>query len=89
LEIAESGGKHAGQLKQFLKQTPEQLQKTMKSFDKQIAKHQGWIKDPASKVKNFNSLRPEHQQNLIHHWQQDMVRHQELKSIAEDVLKGL
>jgi len=68
--------------------SPE-LQKTIRSFDKQILKHEEWIKDPTSKVKNFNELRPEHQQNLLHHWQQDIVRHQELKSMAQDVLKGL
>jgi RHS repeat-associated protein len=89
LKIAQAGGKHAGQLKQILKQTPEQLQKTINSFEKQIENHKRWIKDPASKVEKFDSLRPDHQQNLIHHWQQDILRHQELKSIAEKVSKGL
>ncbi len=89
IQIASEGEKHAGQLKQFLKQTPEQLQKTIHSFDKLIAKHQAWIKNPTSKIKNFNSFQLEHQKNIIHHWKQDIVRHQELKSIAQDVLKGL
>jgi hypothetical protein len=88
-QIAQEGGRHAGQLQQFLKQTPDQLQRTIRSFDKQIAKHEGWIADPASKVPNFSQLRPEHQQNLIHHWKQDIARHQELRSTAQDVLKGL
>jgi RHS repeat-associated protein len=88
-QIAQEGGRHAGQLGQFLKQTPDQLQRTIRSFDKNIAKHEGWIADPASKVQNFSQLRTEHQQNLLHHWQQDIIRHQELKSIAQDVLKGL
>lgn len=89
LQAARAGGRHAGQLQQFLKQTPDQLRKTIGSFDKQIAKHQGWIRDPASKVKDWATLRPEHQQNLLHHWRQDIARHHELKSIAEDLLKGL
>jgi hypothetical protein len=88
-EIAQEGGRHAGQLQQFLKQTPDQLQRTVRSFDKQIAKHEGWIANPASKVSNFSQLRPEHQQNLLHHWKQDIARHQELRSIAQDVLKGV
>ncbi len=86
--VAKEGGRHAGQLKQFMKQTPQQLQKTIKSFDKQISRHQNWIKNPASKVKNFNQLSKQHQNNLIHHWTQDIARHQELRSIASDVLKG-
>ena len=77
------------ELKQLMKQIPQQLQKTIKSFDKQIAMYQGWIKNPVSKVKNFNSLAPKHQSNLIHHWQQDILGHQELRNIATDVLKGL
>jgi uncharacterized protein RhaS with RHS repeats len=88
-QIASEGGKHAGQLQQFLKQTPEQLNKTINSFDKQISKHEGRLADPASKVANFDSLRPEHQRNLLHHWQQDIARHRELKSIAQDVLKDV
>jgi RHS repeat-associated protein len=86
-QIAQEGGRHAGQLQQFLKQTPDQLQRTIRSFDKLIAKHEGWIADPASKVPNFSQLRPEHQQNLLHHWRQDIARHQELRSIAQDILK--
>lgn len=89
VDIARAGGKHAGQLEQFMKQTPDQLQKTIRSFDKQIARHESWIADPASKVKDFSSLRLEHQENLIHHWQQDILRHKELKSIAESVLERL
>jgi len=88
-KIAREGGKHAGQLKQFLKQTPEQLLKTIKSFNNQITKHEEWINNPTSKIVDFNELRPEHQQNLLHHWRQDIARHQELKAIAEDVLSGL
>ena len=87
-QIAREGGRHAGQLKQFEKQTPRQLQKTIRSFDKQISKHKAWIKNPTLKVKNFSSLSKKHQKNIIHHWQQDIIRHRELKSIARDVLKG-
>ncbi|MEX0139512.1 RHS repeat-associated core domain-containing protein [Massilia sp. LMS1-1-1.1] len=88
-QIAAEGGKHAGQLTQFLKQTPDQLRKTIGSFERQIAKHEGYIADPASHVPNFGALRPEHQSNLLHHWGQDIIRHRELMSIAKDVLKGL
>src|SRR5690606_33127888 len=87
-QIALGGGKHAGQLTEFLKQTPKQLRRTIKSFEKQIAKHEGWIRDPTSKVRDFHGLRAEQRQNMIHHWEQDIARHKELKSIAEDVLKG-
>lgn len=88
-KIAKEGGKHHGQLKEFLKQSPDQLKKTIKSFDKQIKQHQEWIKNPQKKVEQFSTFRKSHQENLIHHWKQDIARHKELKSIAEDILKGL
>jgi hypothetical protein len=89
LDVARAGGRHAGQLRQFMKQTPDQLRKSIASFEKNIAKHEGWIKDPTSKVANWADLSPQHQQNLLHHWGQDIERARELRSIAEDVLRGL
>jgi len=87
-QIARQGGRLAGQLREFLKQTPGQLKRTVRSFDMQISKHEGWMADPSSKVSNFSQLSPEYQQNVLHHWGRDIARQQELRSIAQDVLKG-
>jgi hypothetical protein len=84
-----SGGRHAGQLQQFLKQTPDQLRRSISSFEKTIAKHEGWIKDPTSKVKTWGQLSSQHQQSLLEHWGTDITRARELKSIAEGVQGGL
>ncbi|SHI16108.1 RHS repeat domain-containing protein, partial [Desulfofustis glycolicus] len=86
-DIAVGGGRHAGQLRQFMNQNSKQLFKSIKSYNKRISEHKSWIKNPSSKVPNFNSLSREHQGNLIHHWNQDIKRAKELKSIAKKVLK--
>ena len=85
--IALGGGRHAGQFKAFLKQTPDQLKRSIKSFDMQITKHKDWIKNPKSKISNFDSLTKKHQKNIIHHWKKDIKRQKEFKIIAEDVLE--
>jgi RHS repeat-associated protein len=87
-KIAMEGGKHKGQLTQFMKQTDKQLKKTISSFDKQISNHKNWIANPTSKIDNFYSLSLKQQQNILHHWNQDIVRHIELKSISQDLLNG-
>jgi hypothetical protein len=81
-DIAKQGGRHSGQYKEFMKQTPKQLQKSIKSFDKQINKHKNWINNPASKVKNWDKLTLKHKQDLIYHWNEDIKRAQEFKEIA-------
>jgi len=87
-EIAKQGDRHSGQYNEFMKQTPKQLQKSIRSFDKQIKKHKNWINNPTSKVKNWNKLTFEHQNNLLHHWNKDINRAEEFKQIAETMLNN-
>lgn len=86
-KIAQEGGRHAGQLKQFLKQDATQLGRSIRKFDKNIAKHEKWITDPKSKIPEWNTFSAERQANTIHHWQQDIARARELQSIAKEVAK--
>ncbi|MCK4766072.1 MAG: RHS repeat-associated core domain-containing protein [Candidatus Aminicenantes bacterium] len=83
---AKAGGKHAGQLKRFLGMSKSQVTKSIASFENNIAKHRSWIKNPSSKISNWNTLSHKHQANIIHHWKQDIKRAREFKSIAKQVL---
>lgn len=82
-EKAYLGGRHSGQLKTFMKQSPKQLQKSIYSFEKQIYKHKNWINNPKSKMDNWDKLTTKHQQNLINHWKKDIQRAEDFKEIAE------
>jgi hypothetical protein len=86
-KVAQEGGRHAGQLKQFLKQDATQLGRSIRKFEKNIANHEKWIADPKSKIPEWNTFSAERQANTIHHWQQDIARAQELQSIANEVVK--
>ncbi|WP_330993829.1 VENN motif pre-toxin domain-containing protein, partial [Pluralibacter gergoviae] len=79
------------QYDQYSKLPDKNLEKAISKHEKQIAEHQGYLTDPAKRkehVPNWDNLSPQHQENLMHHWQQDVNRHEAYKSIAEGVLKG-
>jgi RHS repeat-associated protein len=86
-DVASSGGRHAGQLKQFLSWSPKQIQTSIRTFEKNIAKHEGYIANPTSKAPGWDTFTPQHQANLLHHWREDIARAKELKSLAEEVLR--
>jgi hypothetical protein len=87
-DIAKQGGRHLGQYKEFMKQTPEQLQKSIRSFDKQSKKHKNWINNPTSIVKNWNQLTLKHKQDLIYHWNKYIKRDEEFNEIAQTILNN-
>ena len=86
---AAAGARYPKQVEQALRMTPQQLQKSVGSFTENIAKHQGYLKNPQSHVPNWNQLSPQHQQNLIHHWNNDIARAEGYRDIAEGVLGGV
>jgi hypothetical protein len=59
------GGKHHGWYLQQLKLSAEELESGIRSFERQIQKHQGWIADPLSKIPDFGSFHPQRQQALV------------------------
>ena len=87
-QAAIAGHRHEGQLQNFLSQTQAQLERSIKSFETSIQKHEGWIKDPTSKVKDFFQRRTSEQESLIHGWKEDAARAREFKDMAKDVLNN-
>jgi hypothetical protein len=82
------GGIHNGQYNKFVKQDVKQLQKSIKSFNKNIKKHEWYIQNPKSHVHNWDSLPVERQEYYKRHWNNDIARAKEFKHIAEQVLKN-
>jgi hypothetical protein len=81
--------KYPKQFNQYSNLNTNQLQNAIKSHSNQILKHQNILKNPTTHVPKWNSFSPQHQANLIHHWQQDIIRHQYYKAIAEEILNVL
>ncbi len=76
------------QVEQAMNMTPQQLRSSIQSFTENIAKHQGFLKNPQAHVPNWNQLSPQHQQSLIHHWRTDIARAEAYRDIAEAILGG-
>lgn len=88
-EIAKqkTGSNHGWYLQQ-LNLSNAELQKGIKSFNKQIEKHRLWINNPYLKIPNFGELHPDRQKNLIERkWPQDIQRHKDQIAILEGILK--
>lgn len=88
-QIAKEGGKHAGWLKQYQGKSPNELKRGISSFKKQITKHKGYIKNPASKVKGWEKLPHRQQRGYLKKWSKDIIRQQEQKEILEGILKDI
>jgi len=74
-DAAASGGKNSGFLRNVLDQKwgPKQMQKGIKSFQEHITRHEGYLKNPASKVSEWSKLLPQHQQRLLSHWADEIA----------------
>jgi hypothetical protein len=86
---AAAGVRYPRQAEQALAMTRQQLQSSAMAFTENIAKHQGFLKNPQAHVPNWNQLSRQHQQNLIHHWKSDIARAEAYRDIAEAVLGGI
>jgi RHS repeat-associated protein len=64
--------------------TVRQLERSIRSFDKLIEQHMNWIKNPVSKIKDWSSLSPLKQKNILFHWNEDVKRAQAYKIISEN-----
>jgi len=88
-DIARQGGKHAGFYKQYLNKSNVEIQKGIKSLEKQIAEHQEKIANPEKYIPNFRQLNPRQQEALItEKWLGDIQRQMEQKDILEGILRG-
>ncbi|CNM15106.1 Uncharacterised protein [Yersinia pseudotuberculosis] len=79
------------QYEQYSKLPDKNLEKAITKHEKQISEHKNYLNDPVKRqehVPDWDKLSPQHQENLLHHWQQDINRHEAYKAIAEGVLKG-
>ncbi|ARJ41619.1 hypothetical protein B1H58_06040 [Pantoea alhagi] len=79
------------QYEQYNKLPDKNLEKAIYKHEKQIIEHQGYLNDPVKRlehVPDWERLSHQHQENLLHHWQQDIKRHEAYKTIAEGIIKG-
>jgi hypothetical protein len=72
MAAARAGGKHGGFLRAYQGRSAGELGRVARSLEKHAAKHEGYLRDPSSKVKNWNDLTPQHQQSIIDGWKTEI-----------------
>ena len=87
-EIAKSGGKNSGFYKNYLDKSTKEIEKGIKSLEKQIQEHTDKISNPQKYIKDFDKLDVRQQENLINKkWNSDIARQKEQKQILEQILQ--
>ncbi|GBG03907.1 hypothetical protein AZSI13_32340 [Azospira sp. I13] len=80
-------GRHEAWIKMHRELPDTKLQQAIRSFTRQIDKHQGWIANPLSKTTDYANFDKRRQAALLKGWQQDIERHQEFIAILKLILE--
>lgn len=82
------GKKHTKTLEFALDRTLKQNQSSIKSFEKQISKHEGFISNPKSKYQNWDNFSDARKQRELNHWKTEIKGFQEQIDITRDVINN-
>jgi hypothetical protein len=83
-EVAKQEGRHAGLLRIYQGKSVEEIQRALRGYERQAARHRQKMHSPVTFVQDWVRKSPCAQQGLLRHWQQDLIRNQELA----DVMRG-
>lgn len=86
-EVARSGGRHAGLLRLYQEKSTAEIRRALRSYDRQVAQHRQKIHHPEEFVPDWDKKHPRVQQGLLRHWQEDIVRNQELADVMRGILQ--
>jgi hypothetical protein len=86
-EVAKQGGRHAGLLRTYQGKSVEEIQRALRSYERQAELHRQKINSPDTFVQDWVRKSHRAQQGLLRHWQQDMTRNQELADVMRGILQ--
>jgi hypothetical protein len=86
-EVAKQGGRHAGLLRTSQRKSVEEIQRALRSYERQAALHRQKMSSPETFVQDWVRKSPRAQQGLLRHWRQDLTRNQELADVIRGILQ--
>ncbi len=86
-EIAKAGGRHAGLLRTYQARSTAEIQRALRSYERQVALHRQKVHSPEQFIQEWDQQSPRVQQALLRHWQEDGARNQELADIMRGILQ--
>ena len=85
--IARAEGRHAGLLRTYERKSATEIQRALRSYERQVELHQQKILSPEQFVEDWGTLCSHVQSGLLRHWQEDLIRNQELAEIMRGLLR--
>jgi hypothetical protein len=86
-EIAKAGGRHAGLLRTYQGKGFREIQRALRSYERQVDLHRQKLGSPEQFVKDWAKKSPRTQEGLLRHWQEDLARNQALVEIMRGILQ--
>ena len=86
-EVAKQGWRHAGLLRLYQGKSEEEIQRALRSYERQAALHRQKMSSPERFAQDWVRKSPRAQQGLLRHWQQDLIRNQELADVMRGILQ--
>jgi hypothetical protein len=84
---AVKGGTYKGEYDRLVKLNDEQLEKSLRSYKKNVEAHKGYIRDPKSKAPDWDQFEPDRKPGLIEKWRKDMKRAEIYEYFAQQELR--
>jgi predicted RNase H-like nuclease (RuvC/YqgF family) len=81
------GGKHSGFYDNYVNRSIKELEKSIKSYKKQLAKHQDKLANPEKYVKDWHPTRVKGQEKQIKDWTIEVNNFSEKIEILQGILK--
>ncbi len=86
-EVARTGGRHAGLLRTYQRKSTPEIQRALRSYERQVDLHRQKVSGPGKFVKDWAKKSLHTQQGLLRHWQEDLARNQELADVMRGILQ--
>jgi hypothetical protein len=85
-EMAKAGGRHAGLLRTYQGKNTGEIQRALRSYERQADLHRQKLRSPEQFVKDWAVKSARTQEGLLRHWQEDLARNQELAEVMRGIL---
>jgi hypothetical protein len=69
-EIARAGGRHAGLLRTYQTKSTAEIQRALRSYERQVALHRQKLQSPEQFIQEWDQKSPRVQEALLRHWQE-------------------
>lgn len=86
-DVARTGGRHAGLLRTYQGKSTAEIQRALRSYERQVELHRQKMSYPEQFVQDWAHKSLRVQRGLLQHWQEDLARNRELAEVMRGILQ--